>query len=156
VATALGVAMDRRQQMAATAERYREMARDRKELKRRKKTEGLRLVGTPERVRAWAACLAQTGQLQPEALVKGIAFAEQPERHILLEGIHRCHQRPGGGQLPDRGDHEPPKDCARGIKEYLADGRVADAIGVSLRDQSEAPRTITGREGRCGVQCTSP
>jgi len=34
-----------------------------------------------------AACLAQTGQLQPEALVKGIASAEQPERHILLEGI---------------------------------------------------------------------
>jgi hypothetical protein len=65
VATALGVAMDRRQQLAATAERYREMARDRKELKRRKKTEGLRLVGTPERVRTRAACLAQTGQLQP-------------------------------------------------------------------------------------------
>jgi hypothetical protein len=79
--------MDRRQQMAATAERYREMARDRKELNRRKKTEGLRLVGTPERVRAWAACLARTGQMQPEALVKGIASAEQPERHILLEGI---------------------------------------------------------------------
>ena len=33
------------------------------------------------------ACLAQTGQLQPEALVKGIASGEQPERHILLEGI---------------------------------------------------------------------
>lgn len=79
--------MDRRQQLAATAERYREMARDRKGLKRRKKAEGLRLVGTPERVRARAACLAQTGQLQPEALVKGIASAEQPERHILLEGI---------------------------------------------------------------------
>jgi hypothetical protein len=79
--------MDRRQQMAATAERYREMAGDRTEMKRRKKAEGLRLVGTPERVRARAACLAQTGQLQPEALVKGIASAEQPERHILLEGI---------------------------------------------------------------------
>ena len=42
--------MDRRQQTAAAAKRYREMARDRKELKRRQKAEGSRVVDTPERV----------------------------------------------------------------------------------------------------------
>jgi hypothetical protein len=73
VATALGVAMDRRQQTAAAAERYREMARDRKELKRRQKVEGIWVVDTPERVRARA------GQLQPEALVKAIAPVESLE-----------------------------------------------------------------------------
>jgi endonuclease G len=79
--------MDRRQQMAAAAGRYREMARDRKELKRRQKVEGTRVVDTPERVRARAARLAQAGQLQPEALVKAIAPAEQVEPHVLLERI---------------------------------------------------------------------
>jgi endonuclease G len=87
VATALGVAMDQRQQMAAAAERYREMAGDRKELKRRQKAEGTRVVDTPERVRARAARLAQAGQLQPEALVKAIAPAEPLEPHVLLERI---------------------------------------------------------------------
>ena len=76
--------MGRRQQMAAAAERYREMTRDRKELKRRQKAEGTRVVDTPERVRARAARLAQAGQLQPEALVKAIAPAEQLEPHVLL------------------------------------------------------------------------
>jgi endonuclease G, mitochondrial len=79
--------MDRRQQIAAAAERYREMTRDRKELKRRQKAEGTRVVDTPERVRARAARLAQAGQLQPEALVKAIAPAEQLEPHVLLERI---------------------------------------------------------------------
>ena len=66
--------MDRRQQTAAAAaERYREMARDRKELQRRQQAKGTRVVDTPERVRARAARLAQAGQLQPEALVKAIA-----------------------------------------------------------------------------------
>jgi endonuclease G, mitochondrial len=79
--------MDRRQQMAAAAKRYREMARDRKELKRRQKAEGTRVVDTPERVRARAVRLAQAGQLQPEALVKAIAPGEQLEPHVLLERI---------------------------------------------------------------------
>jgi hypothetical protein len=79
--------MDRRQQLAATAERYREMARDRKGLKRGRRPRGsgwwVRPSGFGPGPHAWP----QTGQLQPEALVKGIASAEQPERHILLEGI---------------------------------------------------------------------
>jgi hypothetical protein len=40
--------MDRRQQIAAAAERYRGMARDREEL-RRQQAEGTRVVDTPER-----------------------------------------------------------------------------------------------------------
>jgi V8-like Glu-specific endopeptidase len=79
--------MDWRQQVAAAAERYSEMARDRKELKRRQKAEGTRVVDTPERVRARAVRLAQAGQLQPEALVKAIAPGEQLEPHVLLERI---------------------------------------------------------------------
>ena len=79
--------MDRRQQAAAAAERYHEMARDREELKRRQEAEGTRVVDTPERVRARAARLAQAGQLQPEALVKAIAPAEPLEPHVLLERI---------------------------------------------------------------------
>ena len=75
--------MDRRQQAAAAAERYHEMARDREELKRRQEAEGTRVVDTPERVRARAARLAQAGQLQPEALVKAIAPAEPLEPHVL-------------------------------------------------------------------------
>ena len=82
--------MDRRQQTAA-AERYREMTRDRKELKRQK-VEGTRVVDTPERVRAPGRAAGAGWQLQREALVKAIA----PE-------------------------------------EYLADRRVADAIGATLR-----------------------
>lgn len=46
--------MDRRQQTAAAAERYRQMAKDRKELKRRQKAEGSQVVDTPERVQARA------------------------------------------------------------------------------------------------------
>ena len=57
--------MDRRQQMAATAERYREMARDRKELKRRKKAEWLRLVGTPEQVRTGPHAWPRPGSCSP-------------------------------------------------------------------------------------------
>src|SRR4029453_10001378 len=87
VATALGVAMDRRQQAAAAAERYHEMARDREELKRRQEAEGTRVVDTPERVRARAARLAQAGQLQPEALVKAIAPTRQLAPHVVLERI---------------------------------------------------------------------
>jgi endonuclease G, mitochondrial len=79
--------MDRRQQAAAAAERYHEMARDREELKRRQEAEGTRVVDTPERVRARAARLAQAGQLQPEALVKAIAPTEQLTPHVLLERI---------------------------------------------------------------------
>jgi len=79
--------MDRRQQTAAAAERYRQMARDRKELKRRQKAEGSQVVDTPERVRARAARLAQAGQLQPEALVAAISPGEPLEPHVLLERI---------------------------------------------------------------------
>jgi endonuclease G, mitochondrial len=79
--------MDRRQQTAAAAERYREMARDRKELKRRQKAEGSQVVDTPERVRARAARLARAGQLQPEALVAAMVPGEQVEPHVLLERI---------------------------------------------------------------------
>jgi endonuclease G, mitochondrial len=79
--------MDRRQQTAAAAERYREMARDRKELKRRQKAEGSQVVDTPERVRARAARLAQAGQLQPEALVAALVPGEPLEPHVLLERI---------------------------------------------------------------------
>jgi hypothetical protein len=79
--------MDRRQQAAAAAERYHEMAQDREELKRRQEAEGTRVVDTPERVRARAARLAQAGQLQPEALVKAIAPTEQLAPHVLLERI---------------------------------------------------------------------
>jgi len=79
--------MDRRQQMAAAAERYRDMARERKELKRRQKAEGTRVVDTPERVQARATRLAQAGQLPPEALVKAITPGEQLEPHVLLERI---------------------------------------------------------------------
>jgi endonuclease G len=79
--------MDRRQQMAAAAERYREMARERKELKRRQKAEGTKVVDTPERVRARAARLARAGQLPPEALVAAIVPGEQLEPHVLLERI---------------------------------------------------------------------
>src|SRR4029450_13829924 len=76
VATALGVAMDRRQQGAGGAERDHGVGRDREELKRRQEAEGTRVVDTPERVRARAARLAQAGQLQPEALVKASAPPE--------------------------------------------------------------------------------
>ena len=79
--------MDRRQQTAAAAERYREMARDRKELKRRQKAEGSRVIDTPDRVRARATRLARAGQLQPEAVVAAIVPGEQLEPHVLLERI---------------------------------------------------------------------
>ena len=79
--------MDRRQQTAAAAERYGQMAKDRKELKRRQKAEGSQVVDTPERVRARAARLAQAGQLQPEALVAAISPGEPLEPHVLLERI---------------------------------------------------------------------
>ena len=45
------------------------------------------MVDTPRAGSARATCLAQIGQLQPEALVKGIASTEQLEQHILLERI---------------------------------------------------------------------
>ena len=67
--------MDRRQQMAAAAERYRGMARDGKELPRRQQAGRSRSWTPPERVGARAARLAQAGQLQTEALVKAIALS---------------------------------------------------------------------------------
>jgi endonuclease G, mitochondrial len=166
---AKGVAMDRRQQMAA-AERYRDMARERKELKRRQQAEETRVVDTPERARARATRLAQAGQLPPEALVKAIAPGEQLEPHVLLERIidatndlqavnflakggraartvaRISYERRGrlvpagtgalvGQRLLLTNNHVLPDiaTAQQAVAEYLADRRMADAIGATLR-----------------------
>jgi endonuclease G, mitochondrial len=79
--------MDRRQQTAAAAERYRDTTRERREVKRRQKAEGTRVVDTPERVRARATRLVQAGELSPEAVVQAVAPGEAVEPHVLLERI---------------------------------------------------------------------
>ena len=79
--------MDRRQQTAAAAERYRDTTRQRREVKRRQKAEGTQVVDTPERVRARATRLVQAGELSPEALVQAVVPGEAVEPHVLLERI---------------------------------------------------------------------
>jgi endonuclease G, mitochondrial len=79
--------MDRRQQTAAAAERYRDTTRERREVKRRQKAEGTRVVDTPERVRARATRLVQAGELSPEAVVQAVVPGEAVEPHVLLERI---------------------------------------------------------------------
>jgi endonuclease G len=79
--------MDLRQQTAAAATRYRDTARERRDVKRRQKAEGTRVVDTPERVRARASRLVQAGQLTPEAVVKAVVPGEAVEPHVLLERI---------------------------------------------------------------------
>jgi V8-like Glu-specific endopeptidase len=79
--------MDRRQQTAAAAERYRDTTRQRQEVKRRQKAEGTQVVDTPERVRARATRLVQAGELSPEAVVQAVVPGEAVEPHVLLERI---------------------------------------------------------------------
>jgi endonuclease G len=79
--------MDRRQQTAAAAERYRDTTRQREEVERRQKAEGTQVVDTPERVQARATRLVQAGELSPEALVQAVVPGEAVEPHVLLERI---------------------------------------------------------------------
>ena len=79
--------MDRRQQTAAAAERYRDTTRQREEVERRQKAEGTQVVDTPERVQARATRLIQAGELSPEALVQAVVPGEAVEPHVLLERI---------------------------------------------------------------------
>ena len=79
--------MDRRQQTAAAAERYRDTARQREEVERRQQAEGTQVVDTPERVRARATRLVQAGELSPEAVVQAVVPGEAVEPHVLLERI---------------------------------------------------------------------
>jgi endonuclease G, mitochondrial len=79
--------MDRRQQTAAAAERYRDTTRQRQEVERRQKVEGTQVVDTPERVQARATRLVQAGELSPEALVQAVVPGEAVEPHVLLGRI---------------------------------------------------------------------
>ena len=79
--------MDRRQQTAEAAKRYKDTEGKRREVERRQEAEGTQVVDTPERVRARATRLVEAGELSPEAVVQAAVPGQAVDPHVMLERI---------------------------------------------------------------------